>query len=243
MGCSFTKTNPDSLESEPQTSAIPLLARSEWENILLTNDLSMDQDNFDLAKERFEERERLHNHNQNSFEKLRTNAEQQMSVRKENIEVFLRHECGRVKLREKNLKDKEENFEEMRTKEEKENLEKRKKMKCEQVFLRDEYCRVQVRENDLKDKETNFEVKKAHGEEVMLLHLTKYRLAQLSQLEEAAVIQFTNYSLKKEEDGFEDKRSKGQGDMLAVEDSLILGQEKHRHQYKGIALALFVERE
>ena len=125
MGCSFTKKRQEILESNPETFDVPLLARSEWENILLTNDLSMDQDNFDLAKERFEERERIHDQNESAFKKMKTNTEEQMSARKNDMDlehILFRQECSRFKLREKNLKDKEETFKVMKTKDQEERL-------------------------------------------------------------------------------------------------------------------------
>ena len=203
MGCSFTKKRQEILESNPETFDVPLLARSEWENILLTNDLSMDQDNFDLAKERFEERERIHDQNESAFKKMKTNTEEQMSARKNDMDlehILFRQECSRFKLREKNFKDKEET---------------------------------------LKEKENSFEAKKACGEEVMLQRLTSLKSAEFVQMEESAISQY----ITEEENGFVENRSAAQGEMLAGEESVILGLEKQAHQNKEMALAFFKERE
>ena len=92
----------------------------------------MDQENFDLAQERFEERERVHNQNESAFKRMRTITEEQMSARKNNLDlenILFSQECIRFKLRQKNLKDEEE------TLKEKENYFEAKKAYGEVVML------------------------------------------------------------------------------------------------------------
>ena len=134
----------------------------------------------------------------------------------------------------------------MRTNTEERMSARKNNLDLENILFSQECSRFKLRQKNLKDeeetfkeKENYFEAKKAYGEVVMLQQLTNLKSAQLVQMDETAISQYVT----EEEDGVEEKRFEGQGEMLAEEESVILGLEKQAHQIKEMALAFFKERE
>ena len=179
MGCILPKKPREVFESKPADSDPPFLMESqlndapnwasvEWENLLRKNDMSMDQDNFEVAKDKFTERERIFQNRIYSFDEMRSNAEEQMFDGKRSLDLeklCLKDESESVQVREKNLIEKEGIFEEMRINSEEQMMNSRRTLEYEKRVLKAECCRVQLRETVLKKKEEVFEAKRAEVEE------------------------------------------------------------------------------
>ena len=253
MGCFFS-TLPDIVESKSKASEVPCWATTEWENLLHANDLSMDQENFDSAKARFYEKQRIHEHNQDMFEDVKRSGEEQMMERRKVIEeeqLVLKEESSRVKIMEIKLKKKEDEFEKMRRKEEGQMGEKRRSLASEQSLLWKECGKVMLREMNLKHNEEEFAKigRKVNREEQMSerkinlipegeeIHQKK-KLTYIHQK-----VKHVKDILKREEDELEDERSNGEDVLQAEEPSLLLHQEKHEVQIKEKALTLLMENE
>jgi hypothetical protein len=174
MGCIFTKKPQSHIESKPtdsrisfwvetQLNDIPNFATDEWENLMRKNDMSMDQDNSDVAKDKFTERERIFQNRIDSFDEMRSNAEEQILDSRRSLaleKMFLKDESVSVQIRENNLMEKEDVFEEMR-------INSRRTLETEKTMLKAACCSVQMRETLLKKKEEAFEAKIAEVEDVM----------------------------------------------------------------------------
>ena len=244
MGCLFSTEHPDIVESKSKNSDVPRWATTEWENLLHANDLSMDQENLNLAKERFYDKERILEHNQDMFEELKRSGEVQMLERKKEIEeehMALRKESSRVKMKEINLKKKEDKFEKMRKKEEGQMVERRRSLASEQSLLWEECGKVMLREMDIKNKEEEFAEMRRNREEQ-----TSERKGNLlpegEEIHQKINLLSAHQRVQdmKEEDEFE--RYNGE-DVVPKTNSVLLHQEKHEHQIKEMALTLLMEKE
>ena len=89
MGGICTKKEPKESKPEEQDLAeqfyvetkledVPVWAEQEWHNLVRKTELSMDQDNFDLATQKLKEEEKIFQDNQEIFQEMRTIEEKHM---------------------------------------------------------------------------------------------------------------------------------------------------------------------
>jgi hypothetical protein len=67
---------------EPMLADIPKWAKLEWKNLLRQTDMSMDQDNIDVAVDNLKRGERNLQENKEEFDELMSNMEEEMQERK-----------------------------------------------------------------------------------------------------------------------------------------------------------------
>ena len=167
MGGIFTKKEPEKPEIKQQDQAgpfyvetkladIPKWAELEWEYSLRHTDMSMDQDNIDLAMDNLKKGERVLQDNKENFDKMVSNMEEEMlemriSQTKHMREGIKTLEYEQIQMKEENeaiqnrevvLKEKENKVEEMMT-----------TMESENILMKGKIEKIKIREEKLKEEE------------------------------------------------------------------------------------------
>ena len=190
MGCAFAKEEKQGLNVqtcsfyvETKLDPVPKGAERDWETLLWRNNMSSDQENIDHASEKLRDGKKILQIDRNNFDDMVSDLDGQMLERqmsltlnqdslKDDLYIFKRRESdfsAQIQIREEELKEKEESFEQKKTNKETHICIAMRSLETEKAQLEAVFQKHQKCKEEFKQKEELFTISDKHLKQGKLL--------------------------------------------------------------------------